>query len=115
VTVIKVILYDEALFKQRRINQGQPSIMQSYRFRFALQPRENYHLISYANLLDAVTGSFGHHEVVHELLFEGKWIPLSAWLNRLERTGFAIVIVETNRLEWVRQNLDSIIITPMDD
>jgi len=49
------------------------------------------------------------------LLFEEKWIPLSAWLNRLERTGFAIVIVETNRPEWVRQNLDSIIITPMDD
>jgi hypothetical protein len=63
----------------------------------------------------ASTGSFGHHEVVHELLFEEKWIPLSAWLNRLERTGFAIVIVETNRPEWVRQNLDSIIITPMDD
>lgn len=59
------------------------------------------------SIRDAIEVFLGHRDngVVEELTIEEAWIPISAWVRRYEPTGYAYVVITTNRPMWVKQQL----------
>jgi len=64
-------------------------------------------------ILEAIEVFLGHHdnEVVEELTIEEVWVSISAWVRRYEPTGYANVVIKTNRPTWVEQQLSSFTIS----